>query len=390
MAYEASPMRGLAPGSPMAEDMMRPAPMPTASAGAFLGTFAMMVAAIAALLVFDLFVARVDRRESRAHAANLYTEGMSLLAERRPADAEDRFTSAVAIDRASTKYALALAEAKLDQGQTSEAEATLRALLERAENDGAVNLVMARTLLRSGRPAEAKAYYHRAIFGRWGADSALQRRNARFELIELLAQRGSQPELLAELLPLEDTSPDSVALRERLARLFVVAGSPARAITAFRDVLHHDPKNADAYAGMGDAELGLENFRAARADFAEALRLRPGDSSFTQRLALVDSVFALDPTARGVGPGERLARGRTLLDRTLTTVVQCGETTVPLIGVARGLLGQAVPNARRDVAVDSMVEVASSLWTGRPPACGRTQSALRLLHTRLARIKESM
>ena len=374
----------------MADDMVPPAPMPTASAGAFLGTFAMMVAAIAALLSFDLFLARVDRRESRLHAVNLYAEGLSLLAEHRPADAEDRFTSAVAIDRANTKYGLALAEAKLDQGQTSEAEATLRALLERAENDGPVNLVMARTLLRSGRPSEAKAYYHRAIFGRWGADSVLERRNARFELIDLLAQRGSQPELLAELLPLEDTSPDSIALRERLARLFVVAGSPARALTAFRDVLRHDPKNADAYGGIGDAELDLGNFRAARADFAEALRLRPADTVFSGRLALVDSVFALDPTVRGVGPAERLSRSRALLGRTLTTVIQCGESSSPLIGVARGLLGQAIPNVRRDVAVDSMVEVASSLWTGRPPACGRTETALRLLQSRLARIKESM
>jgi Tfp pilus assembly protein PilF len=374
----------------MAEDMMRPAPMPTASAGAFVGTFAMMVAAIAALLVFDLFVAGVDRRESRAHAANLYAEGLSLLAEHRPSDAEDRFTSAVAIDRASTRYVLALAEAKLDQGETSEAETTLRGLLERAENDGAVNLVMARTLLRSGHVAEATAYYHRAIFGRWGADSLLQRRNARFELIDRLAQRASQPELLAELLPLEDTSPDSVALRERLARLFVVAGSPARAITAFRDVLRRDPKNADAYAGMGDAEVDLGNFRAARADFAEALRLRPADTLFTERLAVIDSVFALDPSARGVGSAERLSRSRTLLERTLTTVIQCGDSAAPLIGVARGLLGQAVPNARRDVAVDSMVEIAGSLWNRRPPACGGTETALRLLHTRLARIKENM
>ena len=160
---------------------MSPAPMPTASPAAFLGTFAVMAVAIVALLSFDLFLARIDRRESTAHAANLYAEGVSFLAQHRPADAEDRFTAAVSIDRANTSYALALAEAKLEAGRTSEAEATLRALLERAENDGAVNLVMARTLFRLGRVEEAKAYYHRAIFGRWGADSVLRRHDARLD-----------------------------------------------------------------------------------------------------------------------------------------------------------------------------------------------------------------
>ena len=69
-------MRDHALGSPMAEDMMSPAPMPTASPAAFLGTFAVMAVAIVALLSFDLFLARIDRRESTAHAANLYAEGV--------------------------------------------------------------------------------------------------------------------------------------------------------------------------------------------------------------------------------------------------------------------------------------------------------------------------
>jgi Flp pilus assembly protein TadD len=314
----------------------------------------------------------------------LYAEGVSLLAQHRAVEAEDRFATAASINRANTSYALALADARLEAGKTSEAEATLHDLLERAGNDGAVNLVMARTLLRSGRSEEAKAYYHRAIFGRWGRDSAARRREARFELIDLLAKRGSGPELLAELLPFEDTSPDSIALRERLAKLFIVAGSPARAVTEFRAVLRHDSRNADAYGGLGDAELAQGNFRTARADFAEALRLRPGDSAFAARLASVDSVFALDPTARGISAAERLSRGRTLLERTLATVIQCGQTGTPLIETARRFLGAAGVDARRDVLVDSIVETATSLWTTRPPTCGTTDNALRLLHARLA------
>ena len=368
----------------MAEDLMPPAPAPTASVAAFVGTFALMTAAIAGLLLFDLFLARIDRRESAAHAANLYAEGISLLAKNRPAVAEDRFAVAVSIDRTNASFALALAEAKLERGQTAEAEATLRELLERAENDGAVSMVMARTLQRSGRPEEAKVYYHRAIFGRWGADSVERRREARFALIDLLAKSGSGPELLAELLPFEDTPPDSVALRERLAKLFIVAGSPARAINSFRGVLRRDARNADAYAGIGEAEMALGNLRAARADFAEALRFRPGDTAVTARLATTDSALALDPMARGIAPAERLSRSRTLLERTLATVIVCGQPTTGVAGVARDLLGAAIGDARRDVMTDSMVEVAASLWSARPPSCGTTDAVLRLVHARLA------
>jgi tetratricopeptide (TPR) repeat protein len=369
--------------STMSEDLLPPAPMPTATAGAFVGTFAIMAAAIAALLSFDLFLAGIDRRESAAHAANLYAEGRALLAEHRAADAEDRFATAVAIERTNTSYALGLAEAQLDAGKAAEAETTLRNLLERAENDGAVNLVMARALLRSGRAGEAKAYYHRAIFGRWGADSVAQRSRARFELIDLLAKTGSPAELLAELLPLEDAPEDSVALRERLGTLFIAAGSPARAATAFRGVLRRDPENASAYSGLGDAELALGNFRAARADFAAALRLRPGDTGAAAKLASVDSVVALDPTARGLNSAERFARSRALLGRTLDVVVACGQTGAPLVDTARRLLGAKPSAGTREASADSMVAVATSLWSARPASCGASETALRLLHARL-------
>ena len=95
----------------------------------------------------------------------------------------------------------------------------MKALLDRAENDGAVNLTMAHVMMREGRVADAKAYFHRAIFGRWGADSIVRRTQARFELIDLLSRRGAPGELLAELLPLDATSPDSIALRRRLGHL---------------------------------------------------------------------------------------------------------------------------------------------------------------------------
>jgi tetratricopeptide (TPR) repeat protein len=129
----------------------------------FVATFAAILIVTALLLSLDLFLARLDRRASDAHAADEYAEGRTLLAAGRADEASARFGAAVAIDRQNENYALALGEAMLAEGRIASAETTLKALLDRAENDGQVNLTMAHVMLREGRTAEAKSYFHRAI-----------------------------------------------------------------------------------------------------------------------------------------------------------------------------------------------------------------------------------
>ncbi len=68
-------------------------------------------------------------------------------------------SGAASIERSNVNYALALGEAMLEEGRIADAEATLRSLLERAENDGAVNLTMAHVMVRENRMADAKAYF---------------------------------------------------------------------------------------------------------------------------------------------------------------------------------------------------------------------------------------
>ena len=130
---------------------------------------------------------------------------------------------------------------------------------------------------RENRWRDAKAYFHRAVFGRWGADSLARRRQARFELIDLLARRGAPRELLAELLPFEETSAATASrFVDRLGQLFIAgwfAGASGEhvsrgACAAIRATPTPTPR-------MGEAALALGNFRTARADFAEAARLRP-------------------------------------------------------------------------------------------------------------------
>ncbi|HEY4219069.1 MAG TPA: tetratricopeptide repeat protein [Gemmatimonadaceae bacterium] len=380
----------------MADPTSPPAiPARAANASIFIATIVAIVAVIGVLLSFDVFLARVDRRESDAHAVDEYDDGVRLLQQGRASAAVERFGAATAIDRANVNYALALGDAMLRAGRIAEADATLRALLDRAENDGAVNLTMAHVMIREGRDADANAYFHRAIFGRWGADSVQRRRQARFEFIDVLAQRSDSSELLAELLPLEDVSSDSVALQRQLGNLFLRAGSPARAANMFRSVLHRDPTDADAYAGMGDAALALGNFRTAQADFAEADRLRPNDATLAARLALTDSVLLLDPTTRGIGDAARAERSEALLTRTLAALHECAAPPSALADSASGLLDRSVPGAAsravsgavRESTSDAMIGVAVDLWASRPTSCNRVHpdEALRLVQLHLAR-----
>lgn len=361
-----------------------------ANASIFVGTISGVAILISLLLAFDLFLARLDRQESAARANTEYESGLAALGAGRPSDAADHFGAAVAIERTNINYALALGEALLQEGRTPEAEATLRVLLERAENDGAVNLAMAHVLVREGRTEDAKAYLHRAIFGRWGTDSVERRNQARFELIDLLAAHGPPRELLAELLPFEDVSPDSVALRRRLGKLFILAGSPVRAATMFREVLKRDSSDAEAYAGLGETAIAAGNLRTARADLAEAVRLHPDNAETRRRLDLVDTVLALDPTARGIEARERLSRGRALLARVLAALSSCARpSTVPLDS-AGALLSPPTRRAGRppedfDADADRLMQAAADAWAARTAACDSAihDDALRLLVARI-------
>ena len=367
-----------------------PAPPPTASAPEFLATFAAILVAIALFLGVDAWLARVDRAESRAHAANLYADGRQLLARGDSRAAIERFSSAVAIERANVAYQIGLAEALFADGRVGDAESILEAALDRAEMDGAANLLMARVQLALGHGEEAKSYFHRAIYGRWRGDTIHERLQARFELISLLSRQGARQELLAELLPIQDLALDSIELQRKLGHLFIQAGSPSRGVEIFRKLLQHSPSDGDAYAGMGEAALALGNFRTARADLRMAARLLPRDTSIARQLVLADSVLLLDPMQRGIGSAFRQQRSRSVLALTLDVVGRCpsrdDSQLRTLTDSARALLAATSERAAA-VESDAMLTSAADLWNARPESCARANSAttgaLALIQARL-------
>jgi tetratricopeptide (TPR) repeat protein len=356
-----------------------------------LGTIGLVFLAIAAIFAVDTFLAGMERKESRIEAARLFKQGQTLMERGENAQAIGRIRDAISIERGNRDYPRTLAQAQLAAGETAAAEATLTDLLQTNSTDGLASLIMARVLVKQGRFTEAVSYFHRAVYGQWDHDAAANRLRARFELIDLLAVRNSREELLAELLPIGDQPPRDLDMRTRLGRLFLLAGSPARAAVLFRGVLRDAPDNADAYAGLGQAEFAQSQYRAAQRDFQAALRLAPDNQAARKSLGLSNELLTLDPMLRGLGQEERFRRSLKLVELTQGEVGQCaGPQPAPelqeLLDMASKALKAHVSAARQSDAADSNLDLAERLWARwkecQPPPAA--DSPLALVMARIA------
>ena len=375
----------------MKTPVVPPAPIPAASVSEFIATFAVVLAVIVALFIFDTALARVDIRGRKSYAAREFRTGEQLLAEAKTEQAIEHLRSASMLDDDNSAYATALAQAILADGRPRDAEQLLLPLLERNPTDGAANLAMARVLAQEERTEEAKSYYHRAIYGLWPGGAHENRIEARFELIDLLARTNARQELLAELLPIQDDSANTPAQRMKIAHLFVVAGSPSRAVAIFRELLRRNKPDADAYVGLAEAALSLGDFATARADLVAAQKLTPDDSTKYQgRIALTDSVIALDPTQLGLSQPEQYRRARNLVQMTLKSARSCLAAQAPQVGVAldsaSAFLVSPAPSDGRASSIQQALSVAQSLWGLQRTRCAAAppDGVLALIQNRIA------
>jgi Flp pilus assembly protein TadD len=381
------------------------APEVTATKPRVVGLVAIIVVVIAALTMLDRFLEKIEQAELEHSAKSFYLEGSRLLKAGKASQAVDVLRRAHSLNRQDENYELELITALMAAGKIDEADPLMREILERQPNDGRANLIAARLSLKKGRTAEAESYYHRAIYGEWpigagtaqgGNGTARNRMSVRMELIDLLVKAGKKQELLAELLPLEEEAENDPEIERKLGHLFLVAGSPSRAANVYHRLIQKQARDADAYAGLGEAELEQGRYREAKAAFITAYLHKPGDVSIRERMQLSNTMTALEPTRRQLSSAEKYRRSLHILDLSRASLEAClknrpagrSSEAGELLGAAQEALSSKPPAQVTNELAEQTLGLAERLWQARMKACGATISAeeepLGLIMARLA------
>jgi len=293
-----------------------------------------IAAGLAVLLVIG-FLNYYYRSARSERAEDFYKTGNALLQQDRDDEAVQQFRDALSAAPGTTRYRLALGLALTKDNHPAEASVYLNGLLKRDPENALANLGEARLAEAQGRTADAAKFYRRAIDGAWPAGQQKTRMQARFELASLLEKSGQ--------------------LRD--------------GADVFRELLKTDDRNAEAYAGLGTAELALEDYPSARDAFQKALRWNPSDQASQKQLNLIESVLALDPDARGLRASERYERSKELLMAEITRFDHCqpgSKATDP----ARKALAAHPRRAGLDDVAEMNLTLAKNLWSQEQKLCG--------------------
>jgi tetratricopeptide (TPR) repeat protein len=360
------------------------------SGGPTLALVIVLAIVIGGLWSMDLFLARTDREAVQNQANNLHAEGVRTLEQGRAREAVELLRRANSMVRDNRTYQLDYVAALMAARKFDEAEANLKTLLEADPNNGPANLSSARLKVQQGQVRDAESYYHRAIYGSWPENAAAHRVAARLELANLLASRGEQQELLAELVALEGEAQSHAAILKQVARLYRVAASPAREANVYRELIQGNQDDIDAYVGLGEAELAQGDYHAAMAAFLNANRRSAGDRTIQGDIALLNAMATIDPTPRRLSSAEKFARSTQILKLTRDALNSCAKTDEArrMVDECDKLLAKSAPPHVTNELSEGRLTLAEQLWQARLKLCGPSTSddehALRLIMTKLA------
>ena len=364
------------------------------------GTTGVVLAIVAvSLAAADRFLAGVEAAEVEKTAQRSYERGSSLLDDGKAAEAISFLNGAYVLERQNPDYELQLIAALTIDGKTTTAEPILTDILQRKPNDGRANLIAARLMVREGKSAEAEAYYHRAIYGEWPGNPGPHRVAARMELVDLLARTNQKQELLPELISLEAEAPPTREIQKRLAELFVLADSPARAANVYQALVQKDPKDIAAYEGLGDAELEQGEYRAAHEAFLRAFLREPGNVTVRAHLMMLNTVTGLDPTLRQLTSAEKYRRSIRILEMTREALDQCAtsnsstgstlssDENKQLLQTADAMIRAKTPTHVTNEVAEGVLSVAEKLWHAETRVCEpkpSDQNVLNLIMNKLS------
>ncbi|MGP0075492.1 MAG: chloride channel protein [Bryobacteraceae bacterium] len=326
-----------------------------------------LAAGLGVLLVIG-FLNYYYRSARSERAQQYYKTGNELLQQDRDEEAVQQFRGALSSAPGNPQFRLALGLALAKANHPAEASVYLNALLRRDPENALANLAEARIMASQSRTADAVKLYRRAIDGTWPAGQTQNRMQARFELVSLLAKSGQRTLAIAELLATLGPAAQDTAVKKKIAQLLLSYGAPREAADVFRDVARVDDQDAEAYAGLGQAELALDNYNEARTAFQAALQRNPSEQTSKKDLGLADRVLALDPNARGLRAAARYERSKELLEAEIMRFDQCQPGSKAADAARKAVAGQPRRSDLEDSA-DRNLALAEDLWKQDQKLC---------------------
>jgi len=318
-----------------------------------------------------------------------FERAQSLLGHGHPQDAVEEYRRALLFLPDNTRYRLSLALALLDVGRLGEAESHLEQLLGENPADGLVNLALARIAVRKHRLSEALSYYQRAVYEYWPDSEIYMRRQARWELVNVLVELQRRNDIIGELMQLYANAPPDRNERANIGFLLLKYGASSEALRVFRELARVDPQYGAAHRGLGQIYFASGNYVSARHEFQRALRLDASDRESAQSLNLTNSVIDLDSASPGISSAERVRRGENLLRRVIMDVAECSEAKPMPDSVQQQLRAARDLTLRRhgqekDLNLD-LQSAAERLWKARTLVCSGNMTPDREVESVLAR-----
>jgi len=250
-------------------------------------------------------LSRVYHAQRQALGDRWFARGMSDLKAKQYETAIMDFRSALLYSRDDPSYQLNLAEALIGMKRSGEASAYLLNLWEREPENGLVNLELARIAAQQGQTEQAVRYYHDAVYSAWPGEQEPKRRDARFELVELLLGSGRRAEAQAEMIALAENAGSDPAEQAELGDLFLRTGDAEHALAAFRVTLRTEKNNVAALAGAGQAAFELGRYPLAQRYLQSAVAGDLEDTQSAERLKMTETVLRMDPFQRQISATER-------------------------------------------------------------------------------------
>jgi tetratricopeptide (TPR) repeat protein len=305
----------------------------------------------------------------QARGRKLYEQGRQAAAAEHYDDAIAEFRAALTCDPTNSQYQLSLARALRDSNdprRLEEAESYLIALWQRAPQDAAVNLALARVAAHRGSIEDATRYYHNAMYGVWNSDPDANRSKARIELIQFLLKKSAATQAESELMALAPSLPADAGAHLQAAELFEQAHDYASALAQYREVLRFDPLDSAALAGAGQAAYLSGNYVTAQRYLDDAAKVNPEDADSRRLQATTELILRTNPFHSHISDAERNRRIATAFEQAEARITECArQANVDLNAAAAG--GAAAANA-------SPLSTLQSRWTAVKPDLERLRS----------------